>query len=179
MYWFKESNHPLRNYPWKDLPSTLVMIACVYHARLWCGLCGDFALTDLFVALCRDVFLILLSLMWCSLSCCMCPFGTVAVDAPLAGCKRKSWWSGRHPFKRKKHQTFHRCLDHLTHLTHLTPTTWTALQVSDSSGLVGDLAEAKVDPTMDGGLVGDLQLGPFWLVKWVGWDGDSFLLLYL
>ena len=28
-----------------------------------------------------------------TLSCCMCPFGTLAVDAPLAGCKRTVWAS--------------------------------------------------------------------------------------
>ena len=42
-------------------PSTLVMIADVYHARLWCGLCGDFAVTDLFdVAVTDMLFLVVL-----------------------------------------------------------------------------------------------------------------------
>ena len=101
---FKGFYHPLRNYPLEVVPSTLVMIADVYHARLWCGLCGDFAVTDLFVVVSAGTcfwFCCHWHAVPCgfddhfaqTLSFCMCPFGTLAVDAPLAGCKRTVWAS--------------------------------------------------------------------------------------
>ena len=85
---------PLRNYPLEVVPSTRMWCIrfniMLYYNWLWCGLC-------------RDVFWIFCH--WrgvpCgvddhfaqTLSCCMCPFGTLAVDAPLAGCKRTVWAS--------------------------------------------------------------------------------------
>ena len=74
-----------------------------------CGLCGDFAVTDLFVAVSAGTCF-WFCCHWCGVPCgidysiwlsfCADPqllhtpvTGTVAVDAPLAGCKRTVWAS--------------------------------------------------------------------------------------
>ena len=83
--------------------------------------------------------------------------------------------------QKKKHQTFQRCFFPTQptffgpHLTTRPPRLAVDLcQVSDSSGLVGDLAEAKV--AWNSMAVGDLQLG-FGGVQ-IGWEwGLRFLLI--
>ena len=82
---------PLRNYLLEVVPSTLMLMYTFWYCTwLRCGLCRD-----VFLICCHRcaVPCVIDDQFAQTLSCCMCLFGTLAVDAPLAGCKRAVWAS--------------------------------------------------------------------------------------